>query len=97
MTRASRDLVEAILNDGFHQWPLLDDLCRDWLDMQERERRLVAVVEAVDSIVGDDGMMFEYDVMDMVMMTGGEFRSRLSALRHAYRDATTDGAVREDG
>jgi hypothetical protein len=42
MTRASRDLVEAILNDGFHQWPLLDDLCRDWLDMQERERRLVA-------------------------------------------------------
>jgi hypothetical protein len=101
MTRATREQVEDTITDALHEKILdhttVEAICRDWLDMQERERRLVAVVEAVDSIVGDDGMMFEYDVMDMVMMTGGEFRSRLSALRHAYRDATTDGAVREDG
>jgi hypothetical protein len=97
MTRAAREQVDDILQWEWLSSDVIGDICRDWLDMQERERRLVAVVEAVDSIVGDDGMMFEYDVMDMVMMTGGEFRSRLSALRHAYRDATTDGAVREDG
>jgi hypothetical protein len=47
MTRASREQVENVLLGAWvDEHDLHEDICRDWLDMQERERRLVAVVEA---------------------------------------------------
>jgi hypothetical protein len=47
MTRASREQVEVVLM-GWEDVDaeFVDAICRDWLDMQARERRLVAVVEA---------------------------------------------------
>jgi hypothetical protein len=49
MKRASREQVEDIqawaMSEEFGD-TIIEDICRDWLDMQERERRLVAVVEA---------------------------------------------------
>jgi hypothetical protein len=49
MTRVTREQVEDILISlpvGKPDRQTIEDICRDWLDMQERERRLVAVVEA---------------------------------------------------
>jgi hypothetical protein len=51
MTRATSEQVENVLEDLTEQVPfvnivVVNDICRDWLDMQALNRRLVAVVEA---------------------------------------------------
>jgi hypothetical protein len=53
MTRASREQVEDVLQRDpwdADSWLTIETICRDWLDMQERERRLVAVVEAAREV-----------------------------------------------
>jgi hypothetical protein len=50
MTRATSEQVENVLRGYIGPTEanvcIIADICRDWLDMQARERRLVAVVEA---------------------------------------------------
>jgi hypothetical protein len=51
MTRATSEQVEDVLQSlaRYEQWDqsALAAICRDWIDMQARERRLVAVVGEV--------------------------------------------------
>jgi hypothetical protein len=46
MTRASREQVEDVLQGLPWDVAVVEAICRDWLDMQAREQRLVAVVKA---------------------------------------------------
>jgi hypothetical protein len=51
MKRASREQVEIVLLGAWvDEHDLHEAICRDWLDMQARERRLVAVVEAAREV-----------------------------------------------